>query len=163
MSTVNVKNNLADHMAIADLMNRYTDSVNRRDWAALADVFTEDGIWDVGGPDAGPFEFYFTGRKQVADGIAGLVSAMSYLVQTNHAPVIHVDGDKASATCTLDEKACPAGEAQGIHLLGTYYDDIERDADGEWRFAKRSFRITYVEQTQYAIQVMTQFPVEKPV
>ena len=162
MSTANVKANLADHLAINLLLNRYTDAVNRRDWATLADVFTEDGIWDVGGPEAGPMKYYFSGRDQLVGSIRGMIEAMSMLVQTNHAPVIQVNGSRATATSTMDEKARTADGEQCIHLIGTYYDDIVRENDGEWRFKKRTFRITYLGQPKYDGQVMARFPVARP-
>ena len=35
MSTANIHANPAAHLAILDLLNRYTDAVNQRDWKTL--------------------------------------------------------------------------------------------------------------------------------
>lgn len=162
MSTANVSDHLADHVAINHLLNRYTDAVNRRDWGTLADVFTRDGIWDVGGPAAEPMSYYFSGRDELVAGIRGMIEAMAMLVATNHAAVIHVDGSSATATSTLDERALTLDGTQCVHLLGTYYDDIVRESDGEWRLKKRSFRITYVDQPRCSGQVVARFPADWP-
>ena len=59
-STKNVVDHLADHLAIRSLLDRYTDGVNRRDWAAVERVFATDGVWDCGGPTMGPMAFRFS-------------------------------------------------------------------------------------------------------
>ncbi|MGE0385166.1 MAG: nuclear transport factor 2 family protein [Gammaproteobacteria bacterium] len=158
MSTQNVKANLADHAAIRDLIDRYTDAVNRRDWRALEATFAAGGIWDCHGPTA-ESRFLFEGARNVADGIAGAVQAGEMCIQMNHAVVIDVQGDRASATCTLNEMfRMPDGN--GMELWGIYYDDIARGADGEWRFEKRRFRTTYYEMRAFGGGLNVRFPVD---
>lgn len=41
---------------------------------------------------------------------------------------------------------------------GNVNDEIVRDDDGEWRFAKRTFRFIYIETVTRADQVMKAFP-----
>jgi hypothetical protein len=154
MSTKNVKENLADHLAIRDLMDRYTDAVNHRDAAAIESVFCKDGIWDVGGGLEG-LTFYFVGAKNVAEGIVTTVNSTELCFQTNHAPVIRVDGKSASARSSINEVARPRGAASGANMLGIYTDDIVLDADGEWRFKKRTFRFVYLETEGLTGQVVS--------
>jgi hypothetical protein len=144
MSTINVKENLAAHMAILDLLNRYTDAVNQRDWRQLESVFAEDGIWDMGGPNVGPMAMLFEGARNIAQGIAASVSTTELCVQTNHAAVVAVNGRRATARSTINELVRPKG-AGGMTIAGTYYDEISLGDDGEWRFTERRFRITYVD------------------
>lgn len=158
MSTRNVKDHLADHMAITDLCNRYTDAVNRRSARDIAAVFAKDGVWDCGGPNAGPMCFLFTGNQEIGNRIAEMLGAMEVLVQTNHALVIEVNGDRATARSTVEEKGLPKGAPTGMRAMGTYTDEIVRDSDGEWRFAKRTFRFTYVDGPAMNGQVMATFP-----
>lgn len=142
MSTANVVANLAAHLAILDLLNRYTDALNQRDWVELKNVFAIDGVWDMGGPDAGPMAMRFQGAQQVADGIAAALSPSDTCVQANHAPVVKVDGKHATARSTIHEIVRPKSGGY-ITILGTYHDDIVLCHDGEWRFQERRFRIAY--------------------
>ena len=143
-----------DVVAIINLVNRYTDAINRRDWATVSDVFAEDGIWDVGGPDAGPFCFLFEGRGAVVSGIRGLVEGLEFLVQKSFAPVITVSGDRATASVTVEEESRAPGAIDGGHIFGMYTDHIRRDADGQWRFERREFRFIYMETRQYPGNVL---------
>jgi len=159
MSTRNVNKYLSDHVAIQDLISRYTNAVNQRDWDALAAVFAKNAIWDCG--DVEGFTFLFTGLSNVVSGIAGVVEPCEVCVQTIHAVVVEIDGDRATATTTVHEMARVKG-GMGMNLMiGTYYDDIVRDDDSEWRFAKRTFRLTYVDVTIPAGLVATSFPLVK--
>jgi hypothetical protein len=140
-------------------MDRYTDAVNQRDWQVVESLFSrDDGVWDVGGPSMGAFSFYFTGARNVAEGIAKLVGTNNMCCQTNHATVIEVNGDRASARCTVNEVARSINGEVGVNLLGTYYDDIVREADGEWRFKTRSFRFTFIDTRPLIGQVVATFP-----
>jgi len=145
MGTRNVTDNLAAHLAIQDLLNRYTNAVNQRDWAALQAVFAADGIWDCGGPAMGDQAFLFRGAADCANGIAGLLARTECCVQSNHAAVIEVTGREARATSTMNEYVILRDAEKATSIWGTYYDEIRLDADGEWRFAKRAFRFTTVD------------------
>ena len=158
MSTANITAELAAHCAILDLLNRYTDAVNQRDWQQLQSVFAVDGIWDMGGPAAGPMAMRLVGARQIADGIAAAIGGTELCVQMSHAPVVTVAGRRATARSTVHELLRPKG-APGFNLFGTYYDDIRLDADGEWRFQERRFRITYLDAATPVVgQIMAQFP-----
>ena len=135
-----------DELAVIQLVNRYTDTVNRKDWDALGNLFCADGVWDAGGPEAAPLTFLFTGREQVVAGIRGLVTQLDFHVQTNHAVVVNVNGDRATASCTLHELARLPGGTAGQMIYGMYTDDIVRERDNQWRFAKRKFRFSYIEE-----------------
>ena len=158
MSTANVTAELAAHCAISDLLHRYTDAVNQRDWQQLQSVFAADGVWDMGGPVMGPMAMRLVGARAIADGIAAAIGGTELCVQMNHAPVVTVTGRSATARSSIQELVRPKGAA-GFNLFGTYYDRIVLDADGEWRFQERRFRITYLDATTpVAGQVMAQFP-----
>lgn len=161
-TTRNVVDHLADHLAIRSLLDRYTDGVNRRDWAAVERVFAADGVWDCGGPNAGPMAFRFEGAKSVAQGIGGMVGATPLVIQSNHAPVIHVDGSRATATSTVNEIVLTPGATQGTAIWGMYFDEIEKQADGEWRFKLRKFRFAWVDGGANAGQILAQPPSPNP-
>ncbi len=155
MSTKNVKENLADHLAIRDLMDRYTDAVNHRDSETIATLFCRDGIWDVGGSGMEAMTFYFVGARNVGEGIVKIVNTTELCVQTNHGAVIKVDGKSASARSTINEVARSVGASNGADMLGIYTDDIVLEPDGEWRFKKRTFRFVYLETDGLGGQVIS--------
>ncbi len=159
MSNRNVIENLAGHVAVRDLLDRYTDALNQRDWAALQNLFCEDGVWDVGGPEMGAQAFRFEGAAQCAQGIAGLVSPSELCVQSNHAVVIEVSGKTAVARSTINELILMRDAPGMMTVWGTYYDRIVLDADGEWRFAERRFRFTWLDMAGGKGQVLARFPV----
>jgi hypothetical protein len=162
MSTSNVNAHLAAHLAILDLLNRYTDAVNQRDWQRLQNVFAANGVWDMGGPAVGPMAMRFEGAKAITEGIAASIATTELCVQTNHAPVIEVDGRHATARSTINELVRPRSGA-GMTIVGTYYDDIVLGDDGEWRFKERRFRITYVDTTTLVPgQILASFPRVEP-
>ena len=158
MSTRNVKEHLADHLAIRDLLERYTNGVNQRDWAAVEAVFTADATWEVGGNDIPAMNQSFSSAPAIAAGISSLVNPMSVLVQSNHAAVIEVNGNTATAVSTINEFGLPPGADNTMTLWGTYYDDIVRDRDGEWRFKRRKFRLSWLDMTGPKGQVIAKTP-----
>ena len=158
MSTRNVTENLAAHLAIQNLINRYTNAVNQRDWSALQDVFASDGVWDCGGPQMGDQAFLFSGAAGCANGIAGLIAHSECCVQSNHAIVIEVAGRDARATSTINEYVVLTGAATATSIWGTYYDEIHQEVDGEWRFRKRAFRFTTVDALASKGSVLAHFP-----
>lgn len=161
-TTRNVIDHTADHLAIRSLLDRYTDALNRRDWTAVESVFASDGAWDAGGPHMGPMAFRFEGAANVANGIRGMVDPLPLLVQSNHAPVIKVDGDRVTATSTINEMVLAPGATQRTTIWGMYFDQIVKQADGEWRFKERRFRFAWIDAAGNAGQVIAQPPLPHP-
>lgn len=136
---------LADRLAILELINRYTQAVNHRDWVALQAVWESDAVWDAGGPDMGPQAYLFRGAEACTQGIAALLAKTRICIQSNHAVTLDIDGDRASATSTINELVIGLDASTATTIWGTYYDDIARQADGSWRFARRRFRFSYID------------------
>lgn len=159
MTTRNVTEHSADHLAIRSLLDRYTDAVNRRDWAAVERAFCADGVWDAGGPAMGAMSHRFEGGRACAHGIAGLVDPLTVCIQSNHAPAIVVEGDRATATSTINEIVIAPGAPGRATIWGMYFDEIVRDVDGEWRFKVRKFRFAWIDGEGSTGQVIAQPPV----
>lgn len=123
--------NTADHLAIRDLTARFTDAVNRRAPKELAELFTEDGHWQVPGTSGA------TGREAVSSMLKSLLDNFPHLIQLTHSGHIDVDGDTASATWYVSESGADAA-GNGFTFTGVYTDALVRTGDG-WRFAQRSF------------------------
>ena len=144
MSTRNVTDNLADHLAIQDLISRYSLGICQRDWHMLGEVFTEDGVWEV---DGGAFSHRHEGREEVIKALKERIDTQELVMQMPHASVIEVESNRAKARVTVQEFVRFAGmkRGKGMTMLGIYHDDIVRDRDGEWRFACRHFVYSYLD------------------
>jgi hypothetical protein len=131
---------LADRFAIRELIDRYSYSVNERDWPALESCYTEDAVWDVGKP----LSFRLEGRKSIVEIASSKISEEDFVVQIPNATVIWLDGDKARAHSTMTEVVRSKGGAAGIQILATYADELVK-VKGEWRFKVRTYRVTNIE------------------
>jgi ketosteroid isomerase-like protein len=131
---------LADRFAIRELIDRYCYSVNERDWPVMESCYTEDAVWDVGKP----FNFRMEGRKSIIAAASTKIAEEEYVIQTPHATMIWLDGDKARTHTTIEELVRSKGGTAGIQILATYADQLVKLA-GEWRFKVRTYRVTNIE------------------
>ena len=125
---------LADRLAIQDLIARYPLVVDGRDWDGLDELFAPDARIDFtafGGPVGGLGEI----KAFLADALGGFR-------RTQHMmglPAISLDGDRATARTSCNNPMVldnPDGSTQ-VWLIGLWYDDeFVRTAAG-WRFASR--------------------------
>src|ERR1700676_1967805 len=130
---------LTDRFLIRELIDRYSYAVNERDWPAFESCFSEDGVWDVGKP----FDFLTQGRSSIVEIARAKISEQDFVIQTPHATVIWLDGDRARAHSTVREVVSGRGGATGLQMLGTYADQLMKSG-GEWCFTSRVFRVTTV-------------------
>jgi len=131
---------LQDKVAIRDLLDGYFDAIARRDWDALAATFTPDGAWRL----EGAANMQFETRDSVKAGMSKLVEATELAILMNHSSVIEISGDRAKARTLCHEITRRAGVAQAGFLLGFYHDELVR-SDGQWLFARKTFRIVHRE------------------
>ncbi len=122
---------MSDLEAIQQLIHRYTDGCNRQDWPQVLATFAGDGVWEAAGSE-------LTGHATIQAAMAGFLAMMDYFTQVASAPVITVDGDRATARTTIREAGKFAGRDEGLEILGYYADDLVRTAAG-WQFARRKF------------------------
>lgn len=125
---------VADRLAIQDLIARYAVVVDGRDYDALDELFTPDARIDFtafGGPSGIP-----------ADIKAFLADNLAIFSRTQHMmglPSITIDGDHATArtSCNNPMVLTDADGTTKVWLIGLWYDDtLVRTADG-WRFTAR--------------------------
>jgi ketosteroid isomerase-like protein len=128
-----------DRLAIRELIDRWSDSVNEQDWAQLATCFIEDGVWGVGPP----FNFTFRGNKTIVEHVSSKVSEQEYVMQVPHAVVVKLNGDTATARTTVQE-FMRGRDGAGAQIWATYYDELVRTTEG-WRFKCRKFRAAIFE------------------
>ena len=119
-------------LAVVDTVVRCAAAFDRRDWAALDDVFTEDAVgYDVEGRDAiVRFVRSFLGGCGPSQHLLG-----------NHQ--VTIDADRASSVCKA--RVFHVGMGERSHLtyecFGNYWDDLVRTGEG-WRIAARRFEVT---------------------
>ena len=128
---------VADRLALQDLMIRYGCSLDARDWEGLRTVFLPDARVQYQG---GPWLEGFEAVRDTCDRALARFRITQHLLG-NHRAVI--DGDTAKTTTDLqaihvaDE---PAGQL--LHIVwGTYTDDVVRTPEG-WRIKERILTTT---------------------
>jgi roadblock/LC7 domain-containing protein len=125
---------IADEHDILKLANAYSHAVMRRDGALAARTYAQDGqLIAFGRPP-------IVGRAALAAAFTATFSPLAFITQACVGHVIEVEGDRASASFSVNEFFRPQA-AQGDMLMccmGVYEDEVVRTGDG-WRFAQRRF------------------------
>jgi hypothetical protein len=131
---------VADRLAIQDLIARYPLAVDGRDWDALDSLFAADARIDFtafGGP-----------AGDLASTKDFLRDALGGFRRTQHMmglPAITLDGDRATArtSCNNPMVIDGADGETSVWLIGLWYDDeFARTRDG-WRFTSRKQERSY--------------------
>jgi hypothetical protein len=133
---------LADRLAIQDLLHLYSTAIDTRDFALLGHVFTDDGVGDY----------------TASGGIRGTVSeiqewlarALAIFTVVQHLVTnvqVEIDGDEARSRCYLFNPLGWAGEDGRTVMLycgGIYRDRLVRTPDG-WRIRERVIETLYLD------------------
>lgn len=91
----------------------------------LADLFTEDAVWDGGVMGR------YAGREAIRTFFAGAQEQMPFAIHHVSNAVLDIDGDRASGRWHLWQP-CLTGD-QALWLAGTYEDRYRREG-ATWRF-----------------------------
>jgi len=125
---------LADRTAIAELLARYADMVDRRDWPRMTRIFALEATIDFrpsGGP-FGPFREMLAWLDRALDSWPNALHMITNVI-------VELDGDRATSRCYYH---MPIGreEQQGAQVTitssGRFTDRLMRTADG-WRIVAR--------------------------
>ena len=125
---------VADRLAIQDLIAHYADIIDGQRFDELDDIFTADAVIDYsafGVPVGG-----------VAEIKEFLKSSLPFFTRTQHMmglPHIEISGDTAHArtSCTNPMISTKADGTTSVWLIGLWYDDdLVRTGQG-WRFSAR--------------------------
>lgn len=132
---------LRSEQDVRDLGYRFADACNRDDGAAFRELWVDDAVWVIDEP--------FNVRTEGADVIEGtramLRSQWDFFVQLPHAPVVQVDGDRATSSWTVSEHAANAAEGSSYFNYARYDDALTRTPNG-WRYVSRHYRYYYLDQ-----------------
>jgi uncharacterized protein (TIGR02246 family) len=126
---------LQDEKAIREVIIRYGETLDAKDYAGYASLFASDGVWTGGfGSFTGPAAIQQMLEKNLGKPEQGYINKTSFHLMTTE--VIEVDGDTAKArsrytffTASPDNKPTPA-------LAGRYIDEFVRE-NGTWKIKKR--------------------------
>ena len=140
---MNDDHTLSDRVAIDALRSEFTDAVMMRDYDRVASLFTSDGqlrIPDIPVDLTGPDEIRSWGRR--------VPETVAFLVQHAHPGAVAVDGDTAAGRVFIEELVCARDGRSGLNFA-IYHDEYRR-VDHDWKFARRTYEIRYLDTTPLA-------------
>ncbi|MDH6676952.1 ketosteroid isomerase-like protein [Rhodococcus sp. LBL1] len=136
---------LADRLALSDLVAQYAIAVDRRDELALAALFTDDARV------VQPAGLVRRGKEPVLDGapsiVAGVLGAVAHLHSTRHV-VSQQIADPAGDTAR-GEVYCEAHHVYAVedghrdYVVAIRYEDEYRRDAGAWRIARRELFVDF--------------------
>ncbi|WP_018179398.1 nuclear transport factor 2 family protein [Jongsikchunia kroppenstedtii] len=138
---------VADRLDIADLVARYAHYVDRRDWLALAELFTADA--ELLQPD--PPRSLEPARSLVGrDAILVAMHALDDIPVTQHAvlgTVIDFGGPDTATGWVTGQANHVTSDADKHRNLVWYlhYQDEYRHTPNGWRIARRAVHIDWIE------------------
>ncbi|SDG70701.1 SnoaL-like domain-containing protein [Lentzea fradiae] len=127
------KNTADDVLRIVTLLNQFARMADEGTIPEIGALCTQDVEWWMP-------EVTWQGHEEVLKGLeamrelgyAGPASRNRHVI-TNHE--IHVDGDRAAAHSYF--QLLSGDTPSSILAIGSYTDELRRDADGRWLFAGR--------------------------
>jgi ketosteroid isomerase-like protein len=132
---------LADEAEIRDLGHRFADACNRRDVAAFRELWFPDCVWVIDHP----VNVRAEGVEAVLGTLESLASLWDWFVQLPHAPLVRVDGERATSSWTVSEHAAHAEPARRYDNHARYDDQLVRTEDG-WRYRSRHYQYYWIDQ-----------------
>jgi len=137
---------IADRIAIQDVITRYATALDQRDWDLLSQVFTSDAVVSYGGSGPATPDATFRGPSRVAANCARSLARYSATQHLLGNSVIATAGDRAEASTYVQAThiALHAAWSEIRTLGGTYHDDLARTGQ-KWRIRRRWLEITWEE------------------
>lgn len=127
-----MSNDIADRIAIAELIAAYGDAVSRRDAAAWGATWAADATWSLMGHEV-------AGRDAIVALWLGAMAQFDAVSFITSAGPLHIAGNHATARCQTQEVLRTVDG--GIRRVAGVYDDSFVKEAGAWRFARRVFAI----------------------
>jgi 3-phenylpropionate/cinnamic acid dioxygenase small subunit len=127
---------LADRVAVIDVLHRYAFAIDTRNWSAFRTLFTDDVIADfVGWRRWTDLESW---AKDFETGHAEMVSTQHVMANE----IVEIDGDEARSLCHAVNRTNRPDPAESASVGCTYDDRLVRTASG-WKIAQRTCRILW--------------------
>jgi hypothetical protein len=125
---------VADRLAIQDLIGRYAVIIDSREFDRLDDLFTADALID--------FATFNGPVGDLAEIKTFLAASLPFFQRSQHMmglPLIEVEGDTAHARTPCNNPMISTNRdgSSAVWLIGLWYDDdLVRTSEG-WRFSAR--------------------------
>ena len=130
-----------DHLAINRLQSAYADTVTRRDWSTLDELFLDDAAVRIDTVTREPFDV--VGPAALGEFIGGAVERFDFFefVILNALVTLGAGGDPDAATARvfMCEQRRHAATEEWSTAYGLYLDRYRR-VNGRWWIAERSYR-----------------------
>ena len=130
---------MSDRLEIQDLLTSYCDAIDSRDWDALDDIFTSDGIIDY--TAAGGTRGNLQETKAYLDKALKPFSGMQHMLGL---PRVKVTGDSATSRTILFNPMVIEREGNPhVFFVGLWYRDKLIRTAGGWRIQTRHEELSY--------------------
>lgn len=116
---------LNDQEAVRTLRHRYHQCINEGQYAAIPDLFIDNGTLDFG------YLGKANGRAELVKFFAGVGNLLSFVKQFIHNHMVQVQGDTGTGLSYLEAKSVSKGES---YLVAARYDDEYVRQNGQWKF-----------------------------
>lgn len=146
---------LEDRVALADLSTRYFLASDFDDYDAIADAFTEDGVFSADGFEGG------RGNLAIAESIRAARENFGVTVHTPHYSLVtFVDDDNATGLVGAHLEIAVGGTTL---FAAVRYEDVYERVHGAWRFKSRSMRTVHAGSwSDVATSLTTDRPIRWP-
>jgi len=126
---------LAAEIGVRRLHAICADAVWRRDSAAFAGCYAEDGIWKIAG-------LVFEGREAVSAALVQLGAANERILMTFGSPILALAGGELTGRTHVTEQV-KLLDGSASTTIGIYYERFA-ERDGQWLFRWRHFDFCYL-------------------
>jgi hypothetical protein len=127
---------LQDQQAVREVLIRYGEYLDARDYAGYASLFAKDGVWAGGfGSATGPAAIQELLEKNLGKPEPGFINKANFHLMTT--AVVAVDGDTATARSRYTFFSASPDNRPTVALAGRYVDELVRE-NGTWKIKKRT-------------------------
>jgi uncharacterized protein (TIGR02246 family) len=119
-----------DRIALCEGKARYCRTLDTKDWAGYADLFTEDCVLDVTEGTQIPV---IRGREAVIRQIQSSILTAKTAHQV-HSPEIELNGDEAHVVWAMQDRVIWGADRPSISGYGHYHERWVR-RNGQWKIA----------------------------
>ena len=127
---------LEDEKQIREVLVKYGEYLDARDYAGYASLFAREGTWTGGfGSATGPAAIQQMLEQNLGKPAEGYINKSSFHLMTTM--VVDVTGDTATARSRYLFFTAGTENKPGPSLAGRYVDELVRE-DGQWKITKRT-------------------------
>lgn len=127
---------LEDEKQIREVVIRYGEYLDARDYAGYASLFAKDGVWTGGfGSATGPAAIQAMLEKNLGKPEAGFINKQNFHLDTTI--VVDVNGNTATARSRYMFFTTSADGRPSPTLAGRYFDQFIRE-NGQWKIKSRT-------------------------